>query len=237
MKYIIFLITLSVAWSGWAADDDNACSQTVEVSTNFTPDERDRMKENGSLEAKLTLAGCYMDSEKYDDALTIYRAIEKAYGESVELNKIIGIALYQKGEYESALNKLIASIHPDFKDPETILYVGLAFEKTGDLEHGIEALKMGIDALDVGPSAFKRNSYSPLSEDLHFHLGQMYLRKGDTPAATKVMSSGIRLYPGSRKLFDALMDTYTKNESALPILELKKYCSDISIRSSQYCRD
>lgn len=118
-----------------------------------------------------------MASKKFDDAITIYRALEKAYGESMELNKIIGITLYQNGEYESALSKLIASIHPDFKDSETILQVGLAFEKTGDLEHGIEALKMGINALEVGPSASKRNSYSPISEDLHFHLCQMYLKK------------------------------------------------------------
>jgi tetratricopeptide (TPR) repeat protein len=236
MKYISFLISLSVA-SIVSADNGNACFRAAEASSSVTPNERNRLSNSDSLEEKLELAGCYMASKKFDDAITIYRALEKAYGESMELDKIIGIALYQKGEYESALSKLIASIHPDFKDSETILYVGLAFEKTGDLEHGIEALKMGINALEVGPSAFKRNSYSPISEDLHFHLGQMYLKKGDGPAAADVMSNGFKLYPGSRKLFDALMEIYKKNEAVVPALELKKYCSDISIRPSQYCRD
>jgi tetratricopeptide (TPR) repeat protein len=236
MRYLIFLVSVSFANSG-SADADNIC---LHVDENFQPAKQaeiSRLKKLDSLDAKFNLASCYMMSERFDDAITIYRELEKAHGESIELNKAIGVALYQKGEYESALNKLIASIHPDFRDPETILYIGLAFEKTGDLEHGIEALKMGIDALEVGPSAFKRNSYSPLSEDLHFHLGQMYLRKGDASAAAGVLSSGIKLYPGSRKLFDTLMEIYKKNEAVAPALELKKYCSDIAIHSSRYCRD
>lgn len=236
MKYLVFLIALIVASNG-SADGDNIC---LHVDENFKPAKQaeiSRLEKLDSLDAKLNLASCYVTSERFDDAITIYRALENAYGESIELNKAIGIALYQKGEYDTALNKLIASIHPDFKDPETILYVGLSFQKAGDLEHGIEALRMGIDALGVGPSAFKRNSYSPVSEDLHFHLGQMYLEKGDAVSAANVLASGIKLYPGSRRLFDTLMEIYTKNEAVGSILELKKYCSDISIKSSRYCRD
>lgn len=234
MKVAVMFFALTMMSASGEADE-NVCVHYDKVSEGDVLSEIERLQKKSSVSSKLLLASCYSKIDEFDKALSTYASLESQYGKSAELSKAMGIALYRKNDYENALKKLIDAIQDDYKDPEVIMYVGLSFYKKGELLHGMEALKSGIDLLEKDHSSANASSYSPVSEDLHFYLSQMHLDQGDEKSAAKVLKDGLELYPGSRRLFDEVMELSMREKVGLSDDEVKRYCSEILIQSSKFC--
>lgn len=230
---VVFLALMIAPISGLAKE--SVCARSDSATEEEMLKEIERLRNDSSMSAQLFLANCYLKVDMFDEALSIYDLLEKKYGANAELNKEIGMAYYWKQDYERALEKLIESVRSEYKDPQAILYVGFSFYKKGEVQNGIEALKMGIESLGVGPAGLGRGGYSPISEDLHFYLSQMYLDHGKEKLAAEVLKAGLEQYSGSRRLFDEIMKLGMRESVGLSSDEVKRYCSEVLIRSSKYC--
>ena len=121
-------------------------------------------------------------SKLVEAAVEFRRAIqldEKAFNPRLNL----GIVLVQKQEYSDAVETLKAALVLQPNSPAAILYHGLALEGTNDLKGAERELK---SAYDMGGEAFAIAL---------FHLGKIYLKRGEREKARKEFEGYVRASP------------------------------------------
>jgi tetratricopeptide (TPR) repeat protein len=133
----------------------------------------------------LAAANCDMDLGYYDDAIDSYRAaIEIASMNGKLSNQLvpsinIGLALVMLGRHKDAIDELIPTIgrlkvHRRMKACGQ-LYLGLALEKSGELEAALEVFQESVE-VRRGPDPM------PTLYDSLAGMLSVYIRLGDTTA-------------------------------------------------------
>lgn len=81
----------------------------------------------------------------YDKALN-YALIEyEKRPNNIDVNKLVAIAYYKKGDYKKAHQHIKKATITNSKNPELLLVKGLTAEKLGDKKMGKQAIKMAMD--------------------------------------------------------------------------------------------
>ena len=137
------------------------------------------------LVAHNDLGAQLLDKEKFDDAATELRAAIKIDPKAFNPRLNLGIVLIRQAKFTEALSELDQAISIEPSAPAAHLYAGTASAKLNDLARGEKELQT---AYDLGGT--------PYAIAL-FHLGQLYMKKGDREKALNALESYLREAPNA----------------------------------------
>ena len=139
------------------------------------------------LMARNDLGAQLLEQERWDEAEEELRRALNVDPAAFNPTLNLGIVLVRKNEFESANELLDKAISMQADSPAAHLYSGLALMGTANLERAEKELKT---AYSLGGSQY--------AEAL-FHLGQLYLGKGDRQMARQYLETYLREAPNAGK--------------------------------------
>jgi Flp pilus assembly protein TadD len=176
------------------------------------------------LQAELALADADYNSQKWDDAITKYRAIMvKAPALSV-INLQIAAAYRNKKDFDSALGAYNDLLKIDPNNEKAKVGIGMTNLEKGDLKAAEEALTKAAEMTSASREVFynlgevkfakgetdEAAKWYQRAADLdktwgkpYFKLGLVALNKGDKDGATKMMEKVIEVDPTSSEATQA----------------------------------
>jgi tetratricopeptide (TPR) repeat protein len=92
--------------------------------------------------AQNNLAWIYADSgQNLDEAIRLAEAAKKAAPKNIQILDTLGWAYYKKGEYQKALENIIAAVDAGAKEADVFYHLGLAYEAVGNKLKADEAYR------------------------------------------------------------------------------------------------
>ncbi len=140
--------------------------------------------DKGFTQARYNLCGLYLTVKRWDDAVEqcgkaaedfLYRSRDRAFTN-------LGVAYYQKGDYERAEEafRQALEINPSLVYAHNEL--GKLLLKTGRTSEAIASFRLAVEGLDT-------------YDEAHYNLGVAYLKQGDTERACEEFRRVVELAP------------------------------------------
>jgi len=137
--------------------------------------------------------------QRDQDAILLLKGMLKSAPENGEIHYAAGIAYYNLGEYDAALDQF-QLVQPEAKFyPNAAIHMAIVYYKKKDIDKGIEILKR---AYEIIPEASK--------PDIIPYLVSLYKEKGLTEEAISVISDGLAIDPENTELLFELGVIYDK---------------------------
>jgi tetratricopeptide (TPR) repeat protein len=137
------------------------------------------------LMAHNDLGAQLLEQEQFEEAAIELRAAIKIDPNAFNPALNLGIVLLRQNKYSEAIASLDKSLSIEPSSPSAHMFAGLASAKAGDTERGERELKVAYDL--GGP---------PFAVAL-FHLGQLYMKKGERELALKAFESYLSETPNA----------------------------------------
>jgi len=101
-----------------------------------------------NIDAKISLASCYVESPQPMKGIGMLREIEKTDSNNVNLQLNFAYFSQRAGEYDRAIKRFekVLALKPDFI--EAYVHIADAYEKTGNKEKAIENLEKYVSLVD-----------------------------------------------------------------------------------------
>jgi Flp pilus assembly protein TadD len=138
------------------------------------------------LMAHNDLGACYLQARRFDEAAAEFRRAEAIDSKAFNPQLNLGIVLVERHAYLEAVSVLEKALALQSDSASGLFYEGLAYMGARDLESAEKALKAAYD-LDA--------AHFPLAL---FHLGQIYMNRGDRTAARQAFEQYLRSDPPPR---------------------------------------
>ncbi|HEX9934088.1 MAG TPA: tetratricopeptide repeat protein [bacterium] len=103
----------------------------------------------------LSIGRRHLEKEEYDLAIAAFQAAQEEDPENAQIQRELGIAHYQKAEFDKAIPFLLQAFLADTTDGRTLFYLGTAFEITNDLKHAFDIYRRYVE---VSPAQGIRKS-------------------------------------------------------------------------------
>lgn len=137
------------------------------------------------LMAHNDLGAQLLETERFEEAAVELRIAVKIDRNAFNPNLNLGIALLQLGQNPDALTSLDRSLTLEPSSPSAHLYTGIALARLGNSDRSEKELKA---AYELGGTPYAVSLY---------HLGQLYMKKGERELALKSFESYLRECPNA----------------------------------------
>ena len=198
-----------------------------------------RLHAHPDANAYADLGAWFYDQYKTDCAVETVRAGLKLEPDSARLNYILGLSLYTVGRMQDAVAPFRKSLRGDPGDTKAHLLLGVSL---ASLNRNQEALPEWYAVLKIDPTSMaaidglarsliavgdyetviRRLHSISLDENLSLDLATAYRNAGDLDSATQVLTEGLKSYPDSDTLTEALVSIdaqQSRNEEATALAE------------------
>ncbi len=198
-----------------------------------------RLHAHPDAETYAALGAWFYDNYKTDCAIQAIKSGLKMEPDSARLNYLLGLSFYTAGHMEEAVAPFRQSIRVYPQEFKTHLLLGVALASLGRNQ---EALPEWYAALKIDPTSkpaldglarsllsigdfdtvILRLRSAALDENLTLDLGTAYRNSGDLDSAIQTLIEGLKSYPKSGTLTEALVSLYAqqgRNEDATALAE------------------
>lgn len=140
--------------------------------------------------------------------------VKKKSQEDVKNQFLLGVQLYQQGQYDLAIESFesVLKENPDFA--EGYYNIGMAYLKKGDLD---DAMVQMTKAIELKPDFIKA----------YFGLGQVYMEKGEREKASEIFQQAVSIAPNEATTYVNLGIFYFTNDEDDMALEALLKAKDI----------
>ncbi len=229
-----FILTACLLMGSLAASP-SACA----AECTGLPSLEARLHAHPDANAYADLGAWFYDQYKTDCAIETVRSGLKLEPASARLNYLLGLSLYTAGRMDEAVAPFRKSLRVDPQDAKAHLLLGVALASLGRNQEAIpewyavlkidptsmaaiDGLARSLIAVGDYETVIRRLHSMSLDENLSLDLATAYRNAGDLDSATQLLTEGLKSYPDSDTLTEALVSINAQqglNEDATALAE------------------
>jgi len=175
---------------------------------------------SSALEERLDQANFFYEQEKFDEAITAYKAIVDEFPDVYIINANIGTCYFEKGEYDQAIAYYHKALEKDPDNSDMKMGIGNSYSNKGDSEKAQEwynkiefekiqdvnvLYNLGADFYSASKFSEALKYYKRAVElkgdflDALYQLGLTYLSLGNNQEALEIFENYLRKDPDSQR--------------------------------------
>jgi len=186
-------------------------------------------RSDNSFEIVLKVIQTYLETDRYQDGLTVIEGMLQAASENADLQYLAGVAYYGQKNYQNALGHFSQVAADSRFHKDAVIHIAFIHQEQGDREKALEYLNQAIgsdpdnaeyyyylgtfqesndafaEAVDALEKAIER---SPEETKYRFRLGVVYDKWGQKEASIEIMRDVIELDPTHASALNYLGYTY-----------------------------